>query len=347
LLGRLAKIVAELTRRTPEHQLAAIEVELSAGWSYRAYDSLRRLAEDGNAAAQHRLGRMFETAEGVIQNLADAVHWYVLAAEQGHLLSQARLGLIYSVDLPAPASLTPEDFARVTNGELPAGTMLEKLFPHGFAVTKDLTKAAKWNRLAAQGGAADAQARYGHQLALGLGVDRDACEAERWFAAAAAQGESAGQVGLGVLYAGGYGTPADHPRAMEWLALASETGNAAAQSWLAILLLQGEGVPRNVPLAIEYLKRAVAQDRVDALHLLGSFSGAVNTSQPTVPVPSPCYAEPPGVATSRPLMLSPTCCSKRPATRAWRLPIGSARRRRPGTKALLRHSVNCTLTGVG
>ncbi len=269
MFRKVGKILAPLTRWTPKSRFAALEAELSKGWSYGAYDTLRHMAEGGDASAQHRLGQMFERAEGVIQNLADAVHWYRLAAAQGHTPSQARLGLIYFVDPPAPASLTPEDFARVTNGEVPPGSMLQTLFPRGFAVTKDLAEAAKWNRLAAEAGAADAQARYGHQLALGMGVDRDETEAERWLAAAAAQGDSGGQVGLGVLYAGGYGTPPDYPRAMEWLVRASGTGNAAAQCWLAILLLRGEGVPRDVKSAIENLKLAVAQDHMEAMYLLG------------------------------------------------------------------------------
>lgn len=262
-------MVTPLMRWTPESRLAAVEAELLKGWSYAAYDTLRRMAEEGYAPAQHRLGQMFERAEGVIQNLADAVHWYRRAAEQGHAPSQARLGLIFFVDPPAPASLTPDAFERVSKGELPPGSMLAKLFPHGFSVSKDLAEAAKWNHLAAAAGVADAQARYGHQLALGLGVDRNPTQAEQWLQAAAAQADAAGQLGLGMLYAGGYGTPPDYPRAVEWLQKASATGNPAAQCWLAIVLLRGDGALQDVTSAIELLKRAVAKDHVEAMYLLG------------------------------------------------------------------------------
>jgi len=153
-LGKLGKTFARLRRRTPEEQLAAIEAELAPGWSYPAYDELRHMAAGGNAAAQYRLGQMFERAEGVIQNLADAVHWYGLAAEQGHVPAQARLGLIYFIDPPAAATLTAEEFELVAKGDLPPGSMLEKLFPHGFSVAKDFARAAKFNRLAAANGVA-------------------------------------------------------------------------------------------------------------------------------------------------------------------------------------------------
>jgi uncharacterized protein len=269
LFSKVGKMFAPLMWWTAESRLAAVEAELAKGWSYAAYDTLRRMAGEGSAPAQYRLAQMFERAEGVIQNLADAVYWYRMAAEQGHTPSQARLGLIFFVDPPAPASLTPDAFERVRSGEVPTGTMLGKSFPHGFSVTKDFSEAAKWNRLAGEGGAADAQARYGHQLALGLGVDRDVDQAARWLGAAAAQGDTGGQVGLGVLYAGGYGTPPDYPSALEWLEKASAAGNPAAQCWLAILLLRGQGTPQNAGLAIGLLERAVDQDHLEAMYLLG------------------------------------------------------------------------------
>ena len=190
-MENLRKMFDRWRRRTPEERLAAIEAELAEGWSYPAYDRLREMADHGNAGAQYRLGQLYEQAEGVIQNLADAVHWYTVAAEQGHVPSQTRLGLIYFIDPPSAATLTAEEYESVAKGQLPSGTMLEKLFPHGFSVTKDFALAAKWNRLAAVSGVAEAQARYGHQLASGLGVERDVAEGEHWFLAAAAQGDSA------------------------------------------------------------------------------------------------------------------------------------------------------------
>jgi TPR repeat protein len=126
LSGKIAKILAKLKRRTPEEQLAAIEVDLAQSWSYLAYDRLRQMAGNGHPAARYRLGQMFERAEGVIQNLADAVYWYSLAAQQGYVPAQARLGLIYFIDPPAAASLSAEEFELVAKGEVPAGSMLER-----------------------------------------------------------------------------------------------------------------------------------------------------------------------------------------------------------------------------
>ena len=44
----------------------------------------RPLAEEGNADAQYNLGFMYENAQGVTQNHAEAMKWYTKAVGQGH-----------------------------------------------------------------------------------------------------------------------------------------------------------------------------------------------------------------------------------------------------------------------
>ncbi|MEO9574124.1 MAG: tetratricopeptide repeat protein [Tateyamaria sp.] len=48
-----------------------------------ALQEFRPLAEQGNADAQLRLGRMHDKGEGVTQHHVEAVKWYRLSAEQG------------------------------------------------------------------------------------------------------------------------------------------------------------------------------------------------------------------------------------------------------------------------
>jgi len=257
MFGKFGKALATWRRR--DERLADVERDLAKGWSLEAYERLRALAADGGAAAQYRLGQMYENAEGVVQSLADAAHWYRLAGAQGYPPAQARLGLIYFIDPPTPAGLTGADEPGAESPALP-GT-LAQFFPHGVSVRQDFAEAFKWNREAAEyGGAADAQARLGQQYALGLGTARDVAEAERWFTAAAAQGDAGGQLGLGLLYAGGYETPADLPRAVEWLRLAAANGHATAEYALGKLLLHGAGTAKDPDAARAHLERSAAQD---------------------------------------------------------------------------------------
>ena len=49
-----------------------------------ALQEWRRLAEQGEAAAQYSLGVTYSEGKGVTQDYAKAVHWYRLATERGY-----------------------------------------------------------------------------------------------------------------------------------------------------------------------------------------------------------------------------------------------------------------------
>lgn len=67
---------------------------------------LRRVAEQGDPAAQFALGARYATGEEVSQDYTEAVRWFTLAAEQGHILAQATLGAYYWAGRGVPQDLT-------------------------------------------------------------------------------------------------------------------------------------------------------------------------------------------------------------------------------------------------
>ena len=69
----------------------------------------------------------------------------------------------------------------------------------GSGVDQDAKEAAKWLRLAAPKGVADAQYRLGILYKEGRGVDQNFNEAEKWLRLAAAQGVERAQTELGAL----------------------------------------------------------------------------------------------------------------------------------------------------
>ena len=80
---------------------------------------LRKLADQGDPAAQFALGARYATGEDVKQDYTEAVRWFGQAADRGHILAQATLGAYYWA---------------------------------GRGVTPDLTKAYFWSALAQAGG---------------------------------------------------------------------------------------------------------------------------------------------------------------------------------------------------
>ena len=63
---------------------------------YQTYvKALTRLAEQGSAEAQWRLGRLYGGNKGLPQNNEQAVFWYHKAAQQGYAPAQYSLGWMY------------------------------------------------------------------------------------------------------------------------------------------------------------------------------------------------------------------------------------------------------------
>jgi DnaJ-like protein/Sel1 repeat-containing protein len=164
---------------------------------------LKRLAAQGGALAQTKLGQLYESGRrGVPQDYEKARKYYEVAAAQGHAWAQTQLGQLY-VD--------------------------------GRGVPQDFKKARQWWEQAATQGVSQAQYNLGQLYANGKGVPQDYKTARSWHEKAAAQGNAWAQAQLGQLYANGWGGPQDYVAAREWYEKAAAQGNAWAQAQLALL----------------------------------------------------------------------------------------------------------------
>ena len=100
---------------------------------------------------------MYDTGRGVPEDDREAVRWYRLAADQGHVTAQFNLGVMHAT---------------------------------GEGVPQDDREAVCWYRLAADQGDVDAQADLGFMYSTGRGVPQDDREAVRWYRLAAEQGHA-------------------------------------------------------------------------------------------------------------------------------------------------------------
>jgi len=76
-------------------------------------EELRRMAENGNAAAENALGRRYfqgDEKNGIRQDEAEAFRWFSKAAEDGSLQAQAKLGFLYWSGRGAPKDLNKAYF---------------------------------------------------------------------------------------------------------------------------------------------------------------------------------------------------------------------------------------------
>ena len=127
------------------------------------FEKIKKLAEQGHANAQIKLGVMYYNGEGVKKEYTEAARWFTKAAEQGDAEAQNRLGLMYY---------------------------------KGLGVKKDYAEAVRWYTKAAEQGHAYAQYYLGVMYYYGIGVAKNEAEAIKWYTKAAEQGHAEAQYWL-------------------------------------------------------------------------------------------------------------------------------------------------------
>lgn len=209
------------------------EMEGRSSDAFRFYGGA---ANQGNAAAQAKLGFMYAQGLGVTKDDGEAVQWYRKSAEQGNVFGQYNLGF---------------------------------LFESGRGVTKDHVEAVQWYRKSAEQGFAGAQANLGRMYEYGRGITKDDVEAVQWYRRAVAQGNAYAQNSLGRMYQSGRGVAIfDDVEAVQWYRKSAAQGNSDAQYNLGFMYEQGRGVAKDDVEAVEWYRRAAAQGQITAQNSL-------------------------------------------------------------------------------
>jgi TPR repeat protein len=178
----------------------------------RSTEELRVDAEKGDAKKQSIIAFGHESQwirdesrRFPSENLAEAIRFFRMAANQGFAPAQFHLGWLY-----------------------------------GYQCMEDCVEAVRWFRLAADQGYGPAQLNLGVMYDNGEGVAQDYAEAARWYRKAADQGYQEAQFYLGLLYEYAQDGFQDYVQAYYWLALATYENERCA---LKVPLFRKESYP--------------------------------------------------------------------------------------------------------
>lgn len=214
-------------------------------WRYRSdldfIATLRRFAEQGNAAVMHRLGGMYARGQGVPRDPSEAVRWYRMAASAGNAASMTELAMM--------------------------------LFD-GRGVPADSVEALRLLRQAADSGYTNAQWRYASVLNEGKYTTKDAAQAVVYYTRAAEAGFSPAMVDLGLMHANGNGVPRNYQEAARWYQKAIGLNHPAAMVNLGVLYQRGSGVEKNEAEAANLYRRAVGLGQPAGMHNLAALLDA-------------------------------------------------------------------------
>ena len=154
-------------------------------------------AERGNVEAQVVVAESFFYGRGTQTNRAEAVRWYILAANQGDASAQASLGLCrlrgWGCDVDKAAAV--ELYRKAAEqGHLGGISDLAYCLLHGIGVEQNVESGFQWAMTAAVRGHAPAQTMVGECYLDGIGVEQDPIRAETWLYRAARQGNARAQM---------------------------------------------------------------------------------------------------------------------------------------------------------
>jgi len=260
---------------------AAGEVQYERGQAlYRDGDpanALREwlpLAEAGYAESQYMIGMIYEKGEGVGINLDQAIRWLTLAAKNGEVMANCRIGHLLNVKEDERPEVILAWFLRGAEaGDGSCMHDLAELLLKGVNGTKDVNGGMRWLTRAAESGDARSQADLGEILLRGsYGVRRDLVRARSWLLNVGEQPGFADETYyLGYMFHYGLGGARDAAKAAHYYAKATELGQPQSTNSLGLLYRSGDGVLKDNARAAELFQRALDLGNMEAAVHLGDL----------------------------------------------------------------------------
>ena len=202
---------------------------------------LEKATQQGYVLAQYNLALMYYQGKGRAQDLQLAREWFEKAAQQGLALAQYNLAWMYGEGKGGAQDLqlAREWFEKAAQqGLAPAQVNLAGMYYQGSGGAQDLQLAREWLEKAAQQGLALAQYELAGMYYQGSGGAQDLQLARYWYEKAAEQGFALAQYNLAGMYYQGIGGAQDLQLARYWYEKAAQQGLAQAKKALDYLLEQ-------------------------------------------------------------------------------------------------------------
>jgi TPR repeat protein len=185
----------------------------------QAFESFKRLAEQGNPEAQYWLGVMFDSGKGIQTNQQEAITWFQKSYEGGYKYAPGILGCMYFTGTGLTQDYGKALFLLKQGAEMSdqlAEGWLGLMYKQGRGVSQDYSIAVTWLERSANQGFAPAQVNLAFCYEKGFGVEKDATKAFALYCKSAEQDDVIGQLYLARAYRYGVGTTPNKQRALEY-----------------------------------------------------------------------------------------------------------------------------------
>ncbi|MDE6408374.1 MAG: SEL1-like repeat protein, partial [Anaeroplasmataceae bacterium] len=214
----------------------------------------RLAAEQGNVEAQNRLGDFYYKDNPMSSFYNESGKWYSLAAYRGNADAQYNLSHYYYIEENDEESIKWLKLA-AKNGNTFAQYVLGEYYFYGLMGCEEkLEEGIKWYKLASENGNLNAQSILGHFYLTGFrGCEKNKEEGIKLLRLAAKNGHEDVQYQLGHYYFYGKVVEQSYEEAFKWFLKASENSMIAKEE-LAKCYFYGLGTDKNLELAVTLYK---------------------------------------------------------------------------------------------
>ncbi|NCC44346.1 MAG: hypothetical protein EOM18_12405 [Clostridia bacterium] len=239
-------------------------------------------AQKGDSRAQFRVGYYYLNEADPVDE-AEAARWYKKSADQGHMVAQSQLALLYEMGRGVEQS--DQEAAKyylkaARQGERTCQSVIGDMYEHGRGVEKNEKEAVYWYQQSAEQDYVIAQWQLADMLMDGRGVEKDENLAIYWYEKAADQGSHTALCQLGKLYDEGAVVPKDEKKAFSLYMQAARDGDKIAQRIVGERYLEGKGVDQSEEQAfVWYLKSAEAGNELAQCEVGGLYMKGVGTQK--------------------------------------------------------------------
>ena len=242
----------------------------------KAYEQIRKAADEGNAIALYMMAAYFSQGYGVQPiNKQKAIAYFKKSYVAGYPVAG------YDVAASLPNGSPEQDEIRknakdnilelANEGDVFAQTNAAWGYENGYGTAVVDLEAVKWVLKAAAQGFARAQHDLGYMYFYGRGVEQSFEKALEWYLKAAKQGLARAQYDLGYMYFYGRGVEQSFEKALEWYLKAAKQGLARAQYDLGVMYEDGTGVEQSDEKAVEWYLKAAEQGLAWVQYKLGTM----------------------------------------------------------------------------
>lgn len=229
-------------------------------------DWITKVAENGYATAQHKLGSYYESGYKIKQSYERAAYWYKKAFDNGALEALISLANIKEVvqDYEEAMSLYCEAAGL---GNEDAKYKIAKLYAVGKGVEKSDTEVIRWLKQYRHTGSGFYS--IGQLFYDGTETAKSYEDAIIWWKLAADENHAYAKYMLGICYENGEGIEQSYEEAAKWYKKSIDTGCIEARVSLGRLYEKGYGVEQSYEEAIKLYNAAAEYKNIKAMCCLG------------------------------------------------------------------------------